>query len=283
MKLYYAHVPGGNFGDDLNPYLWPKLFPKPIEEYYDNETLFVGIGTILKPRIPNKPVKLIFGSGFGYDHPPKINEDWKFYCVRGPLTANALKLDPSLAICDSAILVRELIKPAKKSKYSAAFMPHHNTPKEDDWQSVCDSISVQYIDPTAPVIDTLDIILHSDVVITEAMHGAIIADAFRIPWIPVRTRPGLYQFKWQDWSMSLGLEHEFEWLTPIWDKGIPRTGRIPTPIKEGYSYFLAHRVAAERLKWLVKFGRRRLSSDINFQTVYQRLLEKFQILTEELG
>lgn len=43
MKLYYGRVPEGNFGDDLNPYLWTKLFPNPIEQYYDDETLFVGI------------------------------------------------------------------------------------------------------------------------------------------------------------------------------------------------------------------------------------------------
>lgn len=37
------------------------------------------------------------------------------------------------------------------------------------------------------------------------MHGAIVADAYRIPWIGVDMY-GINKFKWQDWMLSLGLD-----------------------------------------------------------------------------
>jgi hypothetical protein len=35
MKLYYE-TPEQNFGDDLNPWLWPRVFPKALEDYGDD-------------------------------------------------------------------------------------------------------------------------------------------------------------------------------------------------------------------------------------------------------
>ncbi len=37
------------------------------------------------------------------------------------------------------------------------------------------------------------------------MHGAIVADAYRIPWIGVDMY-GVNKFKWQDWMLSLELD-----------------------------------------------------------------------------
>jgi succinoglycan biosynthesis protein ExoV len=39
------------------------------------------------------------------------------------------------------------------------------------------------------------------------MHGAILADTLRVPWIPVITSPIINVFKWRDWTMSLGLDY----------------------------------------------------------------------------
>ena len=47
-------------------------------------------------------------------------------------------------------------------------------------------------------------------VVSEAMHGAILADAFRIPWTAIRLHSDRYEgrtagFKWRDWAFSLEL------------------------------------------------------------------------------
>ncbi|NLS78182.1 MAG: hypothetical protein GXY76_13075 [Chloroflexi bacterium] len=136
MDLYYYHDLRGNFGDDLNAWLWPRLLPLPISECFDDRTLFLGIGTILNQHVPAKPQKkVVFGAGHGYGLPPTITPQWRFYCVRGPLTANALGIPAHLAICDSSILIREFFAPAT-SRFScrACFMPHH-------WNAEADALS----------------------------------------------------------------------------------------------------------------------------------------------
>ena len=275
MKLYYYKDPAGNFGDDLNPWLWPQLFPKPIEECFEDEILFVGIGSILNHKIPEYPVKkVVFGSGFGYGSPPSFTGHWRFHCVRGPLTARALKLPDYIAICDSALLVRELIQPAQRAEYSAAFMPHHTVAKYDNWPRICESLGIYYIDPTAPVANSVDAIRKSALVISESLHGAIIADAFRVPWIPVRTRPRIAEFKWHDWCASLQLEHRFEWLPPAWNKNIDSSlKRLLRPCSSS--------VARRRLQWLMHFGKRRLSKEAVFKQVYARLLTAYGELVKE--
>ena len=87
--LYYCKIASGNFGDDLNPWLWSRLAPEVCQ--VENKTLFVGIGTILTCRIPVEPIKMVFGSGcWGHGPLPRLDDRWKVYCVRGPLTAAPL-------------------------------------------------------------------------------------------------------------------------------------------------------------------------------------------------
>src|SRR5882757_5888248 len=98
MKLHYwPQAP--NFGDQLNPWLWSKLLPG----YFDNsdDKMFVGIGTLLNSELDKykDKIKIIFGSGVGYANlPPRVDDKWKVYFVRGPLSAKVLEINPELAL-----------------------------------------------------------------------------------------------------------------------------------------------------------------------------------------
>jgi hypothetical protein len=54
---------------------------------------------------------------------------------------------------------------------------------------------------------TLELIRGSRCVISEAMHAAIVADALRVPWVPVHAYDHINEFKWKDWSGSLQMSH----------------------------------------------------------------------------
>src|SRR5512140_2061304 len=129
--LHYCHTPEANFGDDLNPWLWPRLGPEVCDPRPD--ILFIGIGTLLNSKIPVEPLKTVFGAGWSGHRRPTIDSKWTVHCVRGPLTARGLSLDPGLAVTDPAILVRRFAENPVEKLHRVAFMPHHRSLGNADW------------------------------------------------------------------------------------------------------------------------------------------------------
>lgn len=210
MKLFYFRSPSGlrNFGDDLNPWLWGRLIPRFLDD--DENTLFVGIGTILNNRLPKARRTVVMGSGVGYGSGlPTIDDSWKIYCLRGPLSAQSLGVSQDLAVADPAILVRKLFHVTTRKEFSFAYMPHaaSSIVGKITWNSICQELGILFIDPCWPIDEVLSSIGKSEILITEAMHGAIAADALRVPWIPVNSNT-ILRFKWLDWCMSIGVEYK---------------------------------------------------------------------------
>lgn len=213
MKLFY--YPGNNFGDKLNPMIWNALLPEVMDD--DESTVFVGIGTLINSAVPPLPRKVVFGSGAGYNSPAVIDDTWDFYCVRGPLSAETLGLDKRLAITDPALLLAEIVTEPAVSTGDVCFMPHHISLDHADWAPVCAKAGVTYLDPRADMHELIARIRGAKLIITEAMHGAIVADAFRVPWVPVQCYEHILEFKWQDWCQSMALPYRPHRIASLWD------------------------------------------------------------------
>ncbi|MEO1094117.1 MAG: polysaccharide pyruvyl transferase family protein [Cyanobacteria bacterium J06638_28] len=231
MEIYYDQRSdgAGNFGDDLNPWLWQQLLPELLAR--QDGVILVGIGTLLNAKLLKRVKQAkqvsIFSTGVGYEQPlTTLPDNWKICCLRGPLSCQALGVSSELAITDGAILLRRLIKPTPTQFHKAAFMPHihHAVFAGHLWQQICHEGGIHYIDPQSPVEQVLEEIQQSRVLITEAMHGAIVADALGVPWIPVITSPRILQFKWHDWCASVQQPYRPIYLPPL-AKGYPRYGR----------------------------------------------------------
>lgn len=212
MKLEYFEAPGGNFGDDLNAWLWPQIFPG-LERGEDDRRL-IGIGSILDARYSTLAgTKIVFGSGARSPRTaPKLDGAWDVRFVRGPLTAAALELDHSVAITDGAVALAGLRLPRNRATGDVGFMPHCRTVGIANWEEICERAGVRFIDPTQPAPDVIEAIGSVDRLIAEALHGAIVADLFRVPWVRVRCHGTHYEgretseFKWVDWGRSLGVD-----------------------------------------------------------------------------
>ncbi len=211
MKLFYFRGP--NFGDDLNEYLLPKIFPNFFDG--DESTIFLGIGSTLFNDHSSSATKIVFGTGFGqYTGAPLIDSNWKIYCVRGPRTASVLGLDKSLVAGDSAILIKKFRPSNRHTSHKFSFIPHWQSIKPGNWEEVANDLGINFIDPRWPVERVLSEIESSETVIAEAMHGAITADALRIPWIALTPVMPLHRYKWYDWAEALDIELRSQHLTP---------------------------------------------------------------------
>lgn len=211
---YYKYKP--NFGDALNQFIWPKLIKVDLSQGVDCGEVFVGIGTLLNKTLPTARLLHIFGSGAGYGEilPYQINS-WKIHFVRGPLTAKKLGVPLTLAISDPAILLHNLADTNIQKKYRCSFMPHHEIDSQR-YRELCESIGINYISPLADCEGIITAISESNHLVCSAMHGAIAAEALRVPWLPVLTDSGILTSKWNDWAESLQLNIRFENLPSIW-------------------------------------------------------------------
>lgn len=221
---YYNALP--NFGDRLNPWLWPKLLPGCFDT--DKSTVFLGIGTILQDTLPDADRYIVLGSGTGYGRPPALDERWRFYAVRGPLTARLLSLPAEIAVTDSAYLLSQVSLPAPADGPRIGFMPHWRSLRRIPWRTICDTAGLRFINPMWSVERTLAELRGCDVVVAEAMHGAITADLLRIPWFPVRLGSHFLDFKWRDWLASIEVDCDALPLTPMdpWCEHQPRDTRL---------------------------------------------------------
>ena len=206
---YYKTLP--NFGDALNPWLWPQLLPgrfspPAADGAGDPDTLFLGIGTILQRSVPAAGRYIVFGSGAGYGDLPSLDSRWEFHAVRGPFTAAALGLPAELAVTDAAYLLALVDLPSPQDGRAIGFMPHWRSLRRIPWHSICDLAGLRFINPLARVESVLGDIRGCDCVITEAMHGAIVADLLRVPWVPVRLGEHFLDFKWRDWLSAMETE-----------------------------------------------------------------------------
>lgn len=207
MKLTYYKGSVPNFGDELNTYMWPRVLPQGFLDEDDSE-LFLGIGSILWEHHPKEARKYVLGSGYGgYAAAPDVHDGtWDVIFVRGPRTAAQLDLPPSKGICDSAILLRKFDLPRPVEDLGIAFMPHYHSFSRGHWPEACAQAGIRLIDPRENVETIISEIRGARMLITEAMHGAIVADALRTPWLAVRPIHAENAAKWSDWAESLGLD-----------------------------------------------------------------------------
>lgn len=206
LRLHYYRDEIGNFGDDFNAHLGKLLFGPLLNSR--SPSLLVGVGTLLNRGLPDARSYVIYGSGAGYGDAPVVDEKWTVICVRGPRTAKALGLTPESAVTDPGLLIRRMVRVRPDSeRKGVAFIPHHHSALLGNWRRISRACGVTYIDPSWSPLVVARQVAQAKLVITEAMHGAIFADALRTPFIPVTTSSHILGSKWQDWMDTVGLDY----------------------------------------------------------------------------
>lgn len=257
MELCYHRAPHGNFGDDLNAWLWDELSPGWRD--WSADRVLVGVGTLLNTDLERRvgPGRrfLVAGSGVGYAAglPDVSDRDrWDIRSVRGPLSAQGLGLPAEKGLIDPAAMIPAL--PAFRDIPRAGrpvFVPHVDSVGRHDWTSDCDAAGIDYVSPQGDSHEVIARLAAAPLVLAESMHAAIIADAFRTPWIPVRIGHKFLPSKWEDWAASVevtlgdipplfGMEERLFGLAHAVirrrrPKGVPSEAGTPTKVTPGAS------------------------------------------------
>lgn len=215
MKLTYFKCKRPNFGDDLNAYIWPRLLG---DGFFDDDgrEFFVGIGSIIYDTYPREARKIVVGSGYGgYTGPPDVHDgSWEFAFVRGPRTADVLGIPREKVVTDGAVLLRAVELPPAAAETPVVFIPHFQSLDRGNWKETCAIAGIRFVDPSGDVETVLAEIRGARMVITESMHGAIVADALRTPWVAVTPIAKEHRFKWRDWAESLDIPLRAHTLFP---------------------------------------------------------------------
>ena len=208
MILYRWQGQSTNFGDELNTILWPRLLP----DFFDGNPAvrFLGIGSVLDRRHSPPVIKVVAGAGYGgYERKPRLDDKWIFHWVRGPRTAAALALPASLALGDPAVLVPATLGLRAGTGEDIGFMPHFESAAWGEWQQVADRAGVRLIDPRTSPHAIMQALGSCKMLLSEALHGVIVADAMRVPWVAIRPSNSLHRPKWRDWGDTMDLGPQF--------------------------------------------------------------------------
>jgi succinoglycan biosynthesis protein ExoV len=280
-----------NFGDELNTVLWPRLLP----DFFDAkpDVRFLGIGSILDGRHPADQIKLVAGSGYaGYERKPQLDASWVIHWVRGPFTAAAIGLPPHLALGDPAMLLPLVLTVPSEPAVPVAYMPHFESLTRGPWQQAADLAGVTLIDPRDPPAVVAASVGRCRLLLSESLHGAVVADALRVPWIPIRPLMGAHRSKWHDWTETLDLRIRpwplpaasgAEWLAVSRLAGLHRARRLIDCYREELNALWPERLLARAATALRRAAATepQLSSPHALQRCQSRMMEAITALRRQ--
>lgn len=180
---------------------------------------FLGVGTMLDVYwmdYINLPID-VWGCGYGGDirFPASPQRNMcSIHAVRGPLTREALCLPADIPLGDPGLLLPHLFEIPRSNDSQIIYIPHFES------RDVLPRNTLEVIGADAFVdicchreefFERITAIVNSKFVLTTSLHGAIIAQAYEIPWAvccPPYARHNMH-FKWEDWFAYLGIKFKF--------------------------------------------------------------------------
>jgi Polysaccharide pyruvyl transferase len=223
VRYFNRGEPTQNFGDYLPELIAAELFLQPRVE----ADVYRLIGSViditwlqrdLRYSVGSKNGTIaLWGCGARTDNclKGKVPDDYRFFGVRGPLTRDLLGLEKDTVLGDPGLLAPIFHQPQGNSetKGKRICIPHiHDLrPKEDLLKmSGADMLVSPLVDSNLPALKTLlNKIAEADFILTASLHGAIVACAYNRPFAFWDNGHLDIEFKWRDFSASIGIKSKF--------------------------------------------------------------------------
>ena len=215
-----------NFGDYLTEYLRDKLFlPIPLPP---GDIRIIGSTlsdyhvdlAASRPTLPGLDAKRrLTAWGCGLRSETSLSDEQAakvdILSVRGPLSASVLQLGSAIALGDPGLLLPALYTPAPVPSFQGktVCVPHfHDTKTDAEIRGLTGADRVLRASLPADQAEIevfIDRLTSADFVLCGAMHAAITACAYGIPFAYWDSGNIDLPFKWQDFSASVGIKCAF--------------------------------------------------------------------------
>lgn len=214
-----------NFGDELSYHINKFLFPN-LEfihsSFNSHSTRISSIGTILHNLYNGKI--LVWGTGMDIlrVHPNFSPQFLKIFAIRGKKTKeflNSLGIQTPDVFGDPAILLKKYINIPKIKKYRLGIIPHCSNYYEADntlqtdtfcFKNPTDNKDILICPKTKDdIFSIINKILECETILSESIHGCIIADTFNIPNLFFQKR-GDNNTTLISTSDVIGIEHRYD-------------------------------------------------------------------------
>lgn len=212
LPLFW-HIGQPNFGDDINPSFYKLLCRNDFHFQTNRSELHgLGMGSILHSA---NGQSVVLGSGMiGADFKPKGIDFQKVHMVRGELTKRAIGLPETVAVADPMVLLSEVWSAPKLRSHRIGYVPHvSNYLVATRFQAKGIFVINPAWDPWRVVASIAD----CEFLLSQSLHGLIVADALQIPNAWVMPSQGMVggRFKFDDYYTTVDQQKE-----PISEKDI---------------------------------------------------------------
>lgn len=228
ISHHYWYNLTANFGDALAPVIVRGLVGRELPRAEPDAPVgtLLSLGSILH-MAARFPHHLVWGTGYEPHYGRLCVSRLRVAAVRGPLTLKALGL-ASAVMGDPAILLPRIYPVAAREEGERIFVPHHTSLT---WARF---VPLRVVSPLQPWPVVVREIASAKFVWCEAMHAAIVATAYGVPWAWWPARHGrVASFKWHDWFGSIRVEPRAfaPWQRTAAERWAART-RLRTPSEE---------------------------------------------------
>jgi Polysaccharide pyruvyl transferase len=210
---------GYNFGDHI-PSLYARIFtPEAWTRITEDKAVdYHLIGSVLDNTYLKRSrsagrIPLFFGCGYrGKPLDGNLLHASRIIGVRGPLSQRAVSEAGSAAyvVGDSALLTPLLVR-QRRSTGLKLLAPHINDPDRerfDPRDHGCDKLLSPTVLDQSATVERIKLISSASFVLAGAMHAAIVAYTYGVPFAFFDAGHRDCPMKWVDWAMSIGLSQE---------------------------------------------------------------------------
>lgn len=193
------HVGRPNFGDDINPSFFQRVGGLPTRLAAGRRSPhLLGAGSILGKATSES---VVCGAGLLAPLSSAPLRPRELVAVRGRLSLEAVRGGDATLLGDPLVLVDGLVPPIPK-RHRFGFVPHVTSIHR--WRAAGRGRRL-LIDPGADPWRVVEAIASCEVVLSQSLHGLIVADALGVPnvWVGPTTDMVGGRFKFDDYCSTL--------------------------------------------------------------------------------